>query len=530
MQKRTYLILFILEFSVLLLVAHFQPEPGYMDADFYEAGGIQLLNGKGFSAPFLWNYLDDPSGIPHPSNTYWMPLTSIIAWVGKVITRSISFHKSRIIFIVLSSLLSPLTAYLAYKISKKKYVAILAGMFAVFSGFYFPFLTTSDSFAIYWLLGGLFFITIPEEKEQLSLKKVFALGMIIGFMHLTRGDGLMWMLVGISLIVYVQGKKFSRNANFKNIAISLGVLFSGYLLLMGSWMFRNLRVTGSLLNPYLSRSLWINKYDELFNYPASSLTIQHWLSQGISEIFHSRLWALGINLQRFVAEQGMIFLNPFILIGAYRLRKDLRVKSGMIAWVLTIFVMTIVFPFAGARGGFFHSSAAIQPLFYAVGAVGIDEFINWGKRKRGWQRGQAIKVFGSGFVLFAIGLTIFVSIRQIYDYKSGEILWGKTERAYETIDSMLVSWGAGDDDIVMVGNPPGYFVMTGRRSIVIPNGNLDTLLNAARKYHADYLVIDQDHPEGLNDLYNDQWISNDLHFIFSYQKIYMFKINVFQKD
>ena len=58
---------------VLMLATALQPAPGYMDAEYYYAGGLQLAAGRGFTQPFLWNYLDQPEGLPHPAFTYWMP-------------------------------------------------------------------------------------------------------------------------------------------------------------------------------------------------------------------------------------------------------------------------------------------------------------------------------------------------------------------------------------------------------------------------------------------------------------------------
>ena len=79
MTWRRSLLLAVLGLAVALFVAAFQPAPGYMDADYYYAGGRQLATGHGFSESYLWNYLDDPTGLPHPSNAYWMPLASLLA-------------------------------------------------------------------------------------------------------------------------------------------------------------------------------------------------------------------------------------------------------------------------------------------------------------------------------------------------------------------------------------------------------------------------------------------------------------------
>ncbi|HRN50538.1 MAG TPA: hypothetical protein PK551_04390 [Anaerolineales bacterium] len=78
MTRKDYLSLFLAGLVVLLLVASLQHSPGYMDAEYYLLTGQQLAAGRGFSEPVVWNYLDTPAGLPHPSHTYWMPLPSLV--------------------------------------------------------------------------------------------------------------------------------------------------------------------------------------------------------------------------------------------------------------------------------------------------------------------------------------------------------------------------------------------------------------------------------------------------------------------
>jgi hypothetical protein len=52
-----------------------------------------------------------------------------------------------------------------------------------------------------------------------------------------------------------------------------------------------------------------------------------------------------------------------------------------------------------------------------------------------------------------------------------------------------------------VNNPPGWYYFTGLPSVVIPNGSLDTLLEAMASEQAKWLVLDADRPAGLADLY-----------------------------
>ena len=99
MNWRTYLFLFILGLLVSLGVASFQKLPGYLDSDYYFVGGLQLVQGKGFTEPFLWNYLDNPAGLPHPSHTYWLPLSSILAAISMYLTGQHTYTAARLIFI-----------------------------------------------------------------------------------------------------------------------------------------------------------------------------------------------------------------------------------------------------------------------------------------------------------------------------------------------------------------------------------------------------------------------------------------------
>jgi len=46
-----FIILFLLGLIPPVLIAQFQPVPGYLDSDYYFAGGIQLAAGRGFNDP-----------------------------------------------------------------------------------------------------------------------------------------------------------------------------------------------------------------------------------------------------------------------------------------------------------------------------------------------------------------------------------------------------------------------------------------------------------------------------------------------
>ena len=81
-QWRHLAALLVLAFIVRLLTALLLKQPGYTDAYYYAVGAQQLYEGQGFSEPFIWNYLDPPETVSHPGYSYWMPLASILGWLG----------------------------------------------------------------------------------------------------------------------------------------------------------------------------------------------------------------------------------------------------------------------------------------------------------------------------------------------------------------------------------------------------------------------------------------------------------------
>src|ERR1700690_3931193 len=126
MNWRTFLLLALLGWGISLAIAQFQAFPGYLDSDYYFAGGIQLVQGKGFTEPYLWNYLDNPQGLPHPSHTYWMPLSSIIAAGGMWVIGQPTYQAGRLGFIFLAGLIPVVAAAVAYSFSKRRELALIS--------------------------------------------------------------------------------------------------------------------------------------------------------------------------------------------------------------------------------------------------------------------------------------------------------------------------------------------------------------------------------------------------------------------
>ncbi len=511
MTRRDYLLLFLLGLAVSLAVAALQPAPGYMDADYYYAGGLQLAAGRGFTEPFLWNYLDDPAGLPHPSHAYWMPLASILASLIPALFGPVSWFAARIPFYLTAACLPPLTAALAFSLSSRRSLALVSGLLAVFSGFYLPFLVTTDTFGIYMFFGGLFFLIV---NRQSSIVNSFLLGLLAGLLHLSRTDGLLWLLLAFLAVPFFR----KPDQSLFSALYSLLSVLAGYLLIMAPWFARNYAAFGALLAPGGSKMLWLTSYDQLYSYPASQLTFQAWWDSGIGEILAARSWSFGLNFATLFSVQGGIFLLPLILLGIWHLRKDRRVQLAVIAWLLTFLAMTLAFPFAGARGGFFHSGAALQMVWWALAPIGLERVIRWGRERRGWREVHARSVFLGGVAGLAVLFSILVMLLRIPK-------WGQESYAYSQINEFLVRQGMSDEDVVVVSNPPGFYLASGNQAIAVPDGTPETILELAQRYSADYLILEEGSiPAGLVPVYENPDAHSGLIYLGELEAAHVFEI------
>lgn len=499
MKRSAYLFLAGLGLAVALIPALFQAAPGYMDADYYFSGGLRLAGGHGFSELVLWNYLDDPRGLPHPSHGYWMPLPSILAALGMALARlfrpgaALTFTAARVPFWLLAGAIPPLTARLSLALGGRARQAWLAGLLAALPGFYLVYLTTIDAFAPVMVCGGLFFWLLAQSEAEASARpraQSVALGALAGLIHLSRADGLIWLPVGMLAVAW------SRAGQPGQMAKRAAWVAAGYLLVAGPWMLRNLAVFGAPLAPGGERALWITQYDDLFLYPAGQLGLGRWLQTGLAAAVQARLWAAGQNLQTALAVQGVIFLTPLILLGAWRLRFRRAVQIGGLVWGLLFLALTLVFPFQSARGGFFHSGAAFQPLFWVLAAAGFDDCLAWGGRRRGWDERRAWPMFGGMLLALALCLGGFMAFHRIRGGDPGAPAWNAGAQRNRRIEQALVGWGAGPQDVVMANNPPGYYAAVQRPAIVIPAGDMGMVRAAAARYQARYLLVEIEQVQG----------------------------------
>jgi hypothetical protein len=502
-RKQDVLLLFAVSLVVRLMTIIPVSGPGYMDAAYSYDIALNLVRGQGLVEPFLWNYLDDPTGLPHPSHLYWMPLPTLLAWVGLMVLGE-SYRSAQIPFVVTAALLPVVSYWVGVQATGHRRHGWIAGLLTVFSGFYVPFWSHTDNFAPFALVGSLSLIAAwqagrTREKGHCAVGWELVAGALVGLAHLSRADGLLLLIaIGISNIKWKISNGKSPPA-IRHLAFDiLNFLFVilGYVLVMVPWFVRNWMVSGAPLPAAGAQTIWLTTYDDLFSY-GRELSLRTYLAWGWNNILRSKLDALWLNLQTVMAVLCMIFLVPLVPIGWWRTRWHPLFQLGAWYALLLFLVMTFVFTFPGPRGGFFHSGGALLPFIFAAASVGLGVLIEWvAARRQRWDTRLAKQVFGIGMVVIALLASGFLYYQKVLAGPS----WRESATNYTRLVEWLEAEGQGEA-MVMVGDPPGYWYHGGGPSIVVPNEPVETVLAVADRYGARYLVLDHNRPGPLASLY-----------------------------
>jgi hypothetical protein len=523
MTRRSDLIaIYLVTLLARIAVAAFQEQPGYMDAYYTTVGAQRLAEGYGFTEPYVWNYLDDPSSLPHPSYLYWMPLPSIAGALSMTVFGP-TFRAAQVPFVMLSATLPPIAYTIAWRATAQRRAAWIAALLMLFSGYYLPFWGVPESFTTYAVAGSLALLLAGVGRSRAA---ALAAGVCAGLAHLSRADGLL-LLIPVMLNAEVrmlngelrmlnEGKSF-LHSSFRILHSSIIVLL-GYLIVMLPWFLRNMAVVGMPLSTAGAQSLWLCDYDELFSFGVT-LDVNHWLGCGIERIFAAKARGLGMGLVHLAAENGLIFVAPLMAVGLWRRRRDRLFRPAILYLALLFLTMTLAFTFVGDRGGMFHSSGALMPFLCAAAPIGLDEAVGFvARRRRTWHQATASRVFGIGIVALAALLSLVVVWNRVVRQD-----WNGADITYRQAGAWLA--GQGDlDSVVMVGNPPGFTFHTGRPSIVTPNGDVDTLLAAARRFGAKWLILDANRPVLLAALYDDPNLDARLKLTQTFGKASLFEI------
>jgi hypothetical protein len=499
-----------------------------MDASYYFATGQQIATGKGATEPFVWNYLNDPQTISNPAFAYWMPLPAILSALGMWLLRSSSFFAARIPYIALAAFIPVLTIFLAARFTNHKLLLLFTGIISLFSGAYLPYLTITETFVPYFILGGLFFIVtyflFKEGNKPPAKLLIFILGLLAGLMHLTRADGILWLPGGFVLVWFSITTRNGEKARAGKFMSLIPFLLFGYLLIMAGWFVRNVLVFGHLFPTGSNLSLWFSQYDDLFTYPATSLSLQSFLAGGVNHILSVRGKAGLYNLESLIGVVGNILLFPFMLAGLWKTRKSEVTKFCLFMIAFLFCLMTLVFPFAGYRGGFFHSMSAFQIYLWVMAVAGIEVVVAWTIKKLRWVEKKARILFVTLLSMSVIVMTCMTFIQKTQPLATGGNGWDSPYEQFQQVHGYIAEINHSEDFTVMVNDSPGYYAATGGEAIQLASTTYSGIVELMRHFEVNYLLVDSNIPESIETLFSLPGDHGDLHLLGDFNDYFIYTL------
>jgi hypothetical protein len=464
-----------------ILVRFLVTGPGYTDAHYHFNAANQLVSGHGLTDHYLWVYIGAPDSLPAPSHLYWMPLTSLLAALGMwLLNAPGNYAAAQVPLALMFAGTVGLAFWLGARLGQSRRHAWLAGVLTLLSGFFVRFWGATDTFAPYALAGGLCLVMIGRALETGRHRFWLLAGGLAALGHLTRADGLLLLLTGWAAVLwpfYRLPEQRQAEGGVLRRAQAGFWLTLAYGLVMLPWFVRNLNAVGTPLPVGGAQGVWFTEYNDLFSYPAAAGP-QVFFADGLGLLLRSRWEALLSNLGTLVAVEGLIVLAPLMLVGLWRRRGQPFLRGFWVYAVGLHLAMTLVFPYPGMRGGLFHSVAALLPWWMALGAVGLDDVVDWAaRRRRNWNARMAKRVFSGALVVFAVALSASVAL-PVREYDPLPLL-------HQALQARVPA-----DARVMINDPSALFHYTGLGGVVLPNEAPPVILDIARQYDVDYLVLE----------------------------------------
>ena len=461
--------------------------PTYFDAYYYTLNAQRLAVGQGFTEMIIWHYLDDPAGLPRPSFTYWMPLTSLLAAAGYLFGDS--FRAAQIPFWLLAGLLPCLSYLICWQLRPLPRLARMAALLTAAGGYYTAYWVQPSTFALFAWTGGACLLALAWASAQPHRRWWLLAGLLAGLSHLARADGL--LLLPVAGLVWLGC--WARGTGGGQTLVQHGVIFTGgYLLVMGGWFWRNWQLTGALLSDVGTQTIFFTEYNELFSY-GRTFTLESYLASGWHHIVSSKLTALSLAAQTFIVLTGFTVFTFFLVWAWWVLGRQRECKVWLRPFTFYTFIlylsMPLIFTYPGQRGSLLHSSTALWPWAMALAAIGIDLAVDWlAARRPSWQPAPAKRFFSVTLVSLAFLLSLVVALPQPLRQEAAAV--------YRQIGDQLPS-----GTIVMTTDPAGLHYHSGLPTIMVPYEKPVIVLQVEQRYGAEFLLLDDQPPPQLAKLY-----------------------------
>lgn len=475
--------------ALRLALAAFVNHPGIGDSNHYYNVGAALAEGRGFNIDYIWQYHapPPPGQIMHPED-HWMPLTSVIVAASFTLSGQ-SVFTAILPFIILGALVPLVTFYAArqFRCSAEMalWVALLA---AVLPEFVLNSLRSDTTIPNLLLLAGAALL-LTRGFQRGGIWPFVVAGVLTGLAYLTRSDGLlvMPMLVVLWIAYALWGRHFGGRWRYALLV----PLFA--LLVALPWMLRNQAIFGTTTTPQMNTMFFLTDHREHYFYDSRLLTLEGMLArQTPAQLIGKRLFELAASIKLMYTTLD-VFLpvavaGGLILVLAARDRERLLTVAPVLILLLgaTIFYAVLV-PYKSQGGSFKKIYLTLIPLLLPLAGYAVERAVNDLRLRRGVMLLAALFLTANAVELVRADATLANSYRRYIEQV--------------TATALALPDTNGDGEIILMAQDPFALRMAGVRSIMIPMEDRDTVLEVARRYRVDYMMMPPERPS-LDALYD----------------------------
>lgn len=481
----------LIAFLPRLILAARSQHVGLWDPTHYYLLGKNLAAGRGFVIDYIWHYTPPPIGVTHPID-HWMPFAGVMV-AGGLLVGGDSTLAALFPFVVAGMAQTLLIIWFAGRLGLDWPARLLAGLAASFLPWLFLSSLHTDTtipfglFACLSLIGMWLGVRVQPRWLWLS-------GGCAGLALLTRNDGLLLLPVFVlSMVAY--RLHFGRHPAWKHLA-GFFVVFGAVIL---PWALRNQAALGVLWPGSVASSALVRDHEEFYTY-AIPLTLDRYLGWGLPNIVGKWIFELSASLKLSVDLTGEFFsvaIGGLLLLagagGWRRIRQrlsqgdadsDLLDQAQRLFWALLpalIFVVVawlfygIVTPFLSQAGSFKKAFLGVLPLLVLGGAGMAMAFV----RLRWMQWGLV------ALALIAMIPPTFDVVRD--DFALNVSYTAAQAPVGEALDALQAQMD--DELIVMTRDPWTVNYQFGYRAVMVPDDDLETILEVADRYGATYLWL-----------------------------------------
>lgn len=478
-----FLVLFVAAFLVRAAVGAAFPGPAYPDSYYYVHVAQQLAAGHGFTADYIWNFVDVGGRLPAvptlpiPSNAHWMPLAAVVQ-VPFIWLLGAGAFASALPFWIIGALAAPLTYLIGRDAGFARGPSVAAGLLVAVPGGLTPYLSQPDNFGLFLTLGALS-LWLCARGLRGDRKALVLGGLVVGLATLARSDGILLGVPFAVIGVWQLARGPGRRAAF---VAAVGCL-ALFVVVVAPWFYRQLEVFGSIAPSAASgRILWITQYSDLYSI-GTTVGPESFFGQGLGALVASRVGGLLSALGLFAFLPLVVVLTPIALIGAWVRRRDRNFEPFFIYAASLLAASALLFAVHVPYGTFIHSAVALLPYTFLLVVAGVAAAVGWVARRRPtWDAKRATAVFTYGAVVVAFCGAALQTATTVGH-------WSAVRGVESRLAASLAA--APSSDRVMSGDAGAYNYLTGLPGVITPNDPLPVIEEAMRAYDVRWLVLER---------------------------------------